>query len=351
MRLAAAITNDFTTLSGQRWAVPAADIDDYLDPMDIVDPAVNAEENGANVEHAVMVVHGIRDNGFWTKRVAREVKSLGRMSHMIVRAPTPTYGYFSMWDFVKPGGREQATFWFMERYADVRSHFPDAKVSFVGHSNGTYIAARALELCSAIRFENIVFAGSVVRRDFRWARFPGRVRRILNYVGSSDGVVAFLPAVFEFLRLRWLDVGGAGAFGFKEAEPRSDSPKRLLGTPGEYIELTEVRFVQGGHSAAITEHFWPEIARFVLFSEPPVQRSVGRADEIRLLFRCAPAITLVGIAIALALWTSPVSVAVVAAGLVASHAVDSAWGTMGTFFGVLASLGVSWLTGRFLRLW
>ena len=90
-----------------------------------------------------MVIHGIRDNGFWTKRVAREIKNLGRTEKINVRAPTPSYGYFSMWDFIKPGGREQATYWFMEQYANIKSHFPDAKISFVGHSNGTYIAARS----------------------------------------------------------------------------------------------------------------------------------------------------------------------------------------------------------------
>jgi pimeloyl-ACP methyl ester carboxylesterase len=350
-RLVASIVSDLNSLNREPWAVPAGDIDDYLDPMDVAESGTEASAECAHVEHAVMVVHGIRDNGFWTKRIAREIKTLGRTSGIKVRAPTPTYGYFSMWDFVKPGGREQAALWFMERYADVRSHFPNAEISFVGHSNGTYIAARALELCPAIRFHNVVFAGSVVRRDFRWARFPGRVHAVLNYVGTGDGVVAFLPAVFEFLRIRWLDVGGAGAFGFREAEPPPAAAKRLLGTQDQDIELSEIRFVQGGHGAAITEQFWLEIARFILLDALPARSPVARAERIQLLFRCAPGVTAMGVTLAAIVLTSPLSVAAVVASLVAANGTSSGPAMVAAVSAVAASLFVSWLAGRFLRVW
>jgi predicted esterase len=352
-RLAAAIARDFRSLSSEPWAIPAADIDDYLDPMDIAEGGPDAAIDDGRVAHAVMIVHGIRDSGFWTKRVAREIKTLARTSRIEVRAPTPTYGYFSMWDFIKPGGREQATCWFLERYADVKSHFPNAAISFVGHSNGTYIAARALEVCAAVRFEKVVFAGSVVRRDFRWARFPGRVRAVLNYVGSVDGVVAFLPAVFEALRLR-LDVGGAGAFGFREAEPAPAVSRRLPGTPAddvdtpvEDVELSEVRFVSGGHRAAITEEFWPEIARFVLLGETPRRAPVSRDGQMQLLFRCAPALTSIGLLLAAILLALPL---IVVAWVARGQSV-SGFATVGNVVLVSAGLFVSWISGRFLRMW
>jgi len=351
-RVVAAIVEDFGSLTRQPWAVPPDDIDDYLDPMDVAQSGSAAAVAGGEVEHAVMIVHGIRDNGFWTKRVAREVKTMARGDRLRVRAPTPSYGYFSMWDFVKPGGREQATFWFMEQYADVRCHFPNAKISFVGHSNGTYIAARALELCPAISFHNVVFAGSVVRRGFRWARFPGRIHAVLNYVGAGDGVVAFLPAVFELLRLSDLDVGGAGAFGFVEAEPPPAINKSLI-DPSSCcdIKLTEIRFVKGGHAAAITETFWREIARFVLSDEVPSRVPDTRAEPTRLLFGCAPLVTTLGIVIAATLLTLPLSVAVILASLIATDqtpALAAAWESL---IAIGISLFVSWVAGRFLRMW
>lgn len=346
-RVAAALAEDFAELNRHPWALPAGDIDDYLDPMDLAESGSVASADGGSVEHAVMVIHGIRDDGFWTKRVAREIKSVARRSSINARAPSPSYGYFSMWDFVKPGGRQRATYWFMERYADVRSHFPNSRISFVGHSNGTYIAARALELCPAIKFERIVFAGSVVRRDYRWSRFVDRVGGVLNYVGNRDGVVAFLPAVFEFLRVKFLDVGGAGSFGFLDAEPPPARRLKLGEGPGKPVELSEIRFVEGGHGAAIGEDFWQEIARFVLLDEIPWRSPVIRQERTAALFRWAPSITLVGVAIAATVLTLPVSVAAIVAGALSSSLLEACLSVAA----VIASLAISWLFGRFLKAW
>jgi pimeloyl-ACP methyl ester carboxylesterase len=344
-RLAAALSSDVGHLCAQPWAVPAGDIDDYLDPMDLTENGAVQAMSSPLVEHAVMVVHGIRDNGFWTKRVAREIKKLARENQITVRAPSPSYGYFSMWDFVKPGGRQKATYWFMERYADVRSHFPSAKISFVGHSNGTYIAAHALDICKAIKFERIVFAGSVVRRDFSWDRVASRVRGVLNYVGNTDGVVAFLPAVFEGFHLRWLDVGGAGAFGLNDAGP-PPAVRRKLGKNNQ-LELTEVRFVEGGHGAAIGEGFWPEIARFVLLDLVPERLPVSRKERTETWFRRAPAITVLGICIAALFLTMPLLVAVGIAIVMKTSLI----GAVSIVAAISLGLVMSWLAGLFLRAW
>ncbi|MGR8998105.1 MAG: hypothetical protein ACU88J_03545 [Gammaproteobacteria bacterium] len=359
LRLMSAINDDFDVICGNPWSVSANDIDDYLDPMDIsnVTPAASHENKIEEkpVSHAVMVVHGIRDNGFWTKRIAREIKTLGRTKNISVRAPTPSYGYFSMWDFIKPGGREQAAYWFMEQYANVKSHFPDAKISFVGHSNGTYIAARSIELCPAIKFENVVFAGSVVRRNFNWSMYPGQVHNILNFVGSGDRVVAFLPAVFELFRLRWLDVGGAGSFGFVEAEPEAkDGPvieKRIGGSDEEPIKLNELRFIPGGHGAATEEEFWHEVAAFALLGNPPSRDSIPRKAIIQFLFRCAPVITVAGVIIALMLLTLPLTVTGIYTGWVITNTPPIGIAITGALGLALGSLFISWLVGRFLRMW
>lgn len=364
-RIVSALQSPFEELLKQAWVIPPEDIDDYLDPMDVSESGAAGGSSADDVSHAVMVVHGIRDNGFWTKRVAREIKTQARTARINVRAPSPSYGFFSMWDFVKPGGRQKATYWFMERYADVRSHFPNASVSFVGHSNGTYIAAHALAQCPAIRFERVVFAGSVVRQDYPWALRQAQVRSVLNYVGNADSVVAFLPAVFEYLGLRWLDVGGAGAFGFMDASP-PPAKRRLLGAPPDPLELTEVRFVSGGHGAAIDEQFWPEIARFVLNGEPPSRSAVPRDKGVAAWFACAPAMTSLGLAGAAMLLLLPVfavaGITLVAMGGLArfgsvpmgdwmlSEVVGNPflWGALIT---VALAMGLSWLARRFLRAW
>lgn len=158
--------------------------------------------------------------------------------------------------------------------------------------------------------------------------------------------------MFEILRLRWLDVGGAGAFGFIEAEPlQSAVSTRLLDTAGDVIEVSEVRFVRGGHGAAITEQFWPEIARFILQGTVPSRHPVARKEEVQLLFRCAPVFTSIGLAPAAVLLALPLLVAVTATGLAIAHGTPLSLAITWTLVAVSASLVVSWFAGRFLRMW
>lgn len=338
-RLVSALNDSFFELSRKPWVVSPADIDDYLDPMDLAGDGAHASRQSRPVEHVVMVVHGIRDHGFWTKRVAREIKVLAREMDIVVRAPSPSYGYFSMWDFVKPGGRERAARWFMECYADIQSHFPGAKISFVGHSNGTYIAARALKLCPGIRFHRVVLAGSVVRCDFAWPDVGQQVGHVLNYVGSADSVVAFLPAVFERLGLSSLDVGGAGAYGFTHAKEslRSKLP----------FALDEVQYVEGGHGAAIGEGCWPEIAKFVLAGQVPVGHFALRGGWLKWVYRTAPLLTVSLVALAFALLTAPVT-ATAWTSMRLGFPVESA---LITAAALMCGLAISWLVGRVLKAW
>lgn len=133
------------TLAQSRYKVDQEDLDSNLDILDRPRRDGPSEEF-PNVNVAVIIVHGIRDHGFWTKRVARWVKKVGAEKGLIVRAPSPSYGYFSAWDFIRPSGRLDATYWFMERYVQVKAVYPEAKISFIGHSNGTFLAARAMGL-------------------------------------------------------------------------------------------------------------------------------------------------------------------------------------------------------------
>jgi microcin C transport system ATP-binding protein len=58
-----------------------------------------------------------------------------------------------------------------------------------------------------VTFGNVVFAGSVVRSDFDWRRCirSHQVSRVLNYVATTDWVVAIFPRLLGVLRLQDLD--------------------------------------------------------------------------------------------------------------------------------------------------
>lgn len=247
---AAALTGSKDDLACHEFYINPDDIDDYVDPLDL--PAIEQIEQINKINHVVLIVHGIRDDGFWTKRVARHVKKLG--DRTVVRAASPSYGFFSALQFMWPPARHDGAKWLLDQYALVRSHFPYAtRVSFVGHSNGTWLCKRALQLCRTVHLERIVFAGSVVRTDHDWATLDDRYGSVLNVYAKDDWVVAFLPGLMERFGWRTLDVGGAGNRGF--------------GLPAHGV--TNLGPVKGGHGAALKEAWWPKLAAFVVDGSVP----------------------------------------------------------------------------------
>ena len=115
-------------------------------------------EINPKVKDVVFVMHGIRDDGYWTHRIAKVIKEAAEeverkavgedvgkdaLESKCLVSRTPTYGYFPMGAFILPWIRRQKVEWFMDMYVDVKARYPIATMHFVGHSNGTYLAARA----------------------------------------------------------------------------------------------------------------------------------------------------------------------------------------------------------------
>lgn len=210
----------------------------------------------------VLVMHGIRDDGYWTHRIVEAIKNADedrRKGASGTSAPiescAPTYGYFPMGAFIMPWIRRQKVEWFMDLYVQLRARFPRATVHYVGHSNGTYLAANALARYPAARFGRIYFAGSVVNPTFDWARMvtEERVKQFHSARGGTDWVVAWLPKSLEF----FTDLGGGGFDTFESA---------ALGHP----KITQsATFARGGHGGAIEEPHWPQIAKFIIEGAQP----------------------------------------------------------------------------------
>jgi pimeloyl-ACP methyl ester carboxylesterase len=149
--------------------------------------------------------------------------------------------------------RQKYVRWFMDLYTEEIAKNPKVKISFVGHSNGTYILASAMERYSSIEVHNVVFAGSVVQRDYSWNRWQGegRVQAVQNYIAAEDWVVAIFPRLFELITEitpleRISDIGSAGFNGFED-------------TFGNHFE----HIVKGGHSGALDVRNHDSIAGFI----------------------------------------------------------------------------------------
>jgi pimeloyl-ACP methyl ester carboxylesterase len=196
-------------------------------------------------------MHGVRDFGQWTKEVARAIRggdspptvaAVDGSQPEIVVIPSG-YGYFPMGAFLILGARQRNVRWFMDEYTEARAQYPRAAVSYIGHSNGTYLLASALERYRSLCVKRVIFAGSVVRRSFNWDAYRAgphpRVESFRNIVASGDWVVGIFPRLYEWVtevtpvsNRGFFDVGSAGFRGF---------------TQQDY----NVQFVRGEHSAAL----------------------------------------------------------------------------------------------------
>ncbi len=162
-------------------------------------PINEVQAPNTDVLQVVFVVHGIRDYGRWS---APFRKALEGVPNTVVISPR--YGYFGMGPFLFGSEREKFVKWFMDEVTEAKALYPKAtRFDFVGHSNGTYLLARALQQYESLELSTVVFAGSVVNRGYEWNVYKeqGRVKNILNIKGDRDWVVALFPELFEFIRL------------------------------------------------------------------------------------------------------------------------------------------------------
>ena len=263
------------------------------EPKGDISPARPHQDDDAQVRHVVFVIHGIRDQGFWTERVAHQVRrALAQTPECLALPPgarcvaqeVSSYGYFPMLSFLRPGARQDKVEWLMDRYTEARARYPGAKFSYVGHSHGSYLLKEALHDYPAVRFDRVLLAGSVLRSDQRWRDWldQGRIGQLLNLTADADWVVAFFPNGLERLHLQ--DLGGAGHHGFSDRHPN-------------LLSLPQSKHLQGGHGAGVEEPAWPLIARFIAGGEVAAPEGLLSAEHVwwtRWGASLAPAVWLLG---------------------------------------------------------
>jgi hypothetical protein len=213
-----------------------------------------------SVDDVIFIVHGIRDKGYWTQRIGRKISEINNASAKPrnIRIETSSYGYFAMLPFLFYKKRREKVEWLMDRYTENLSLYPNAEFSYFGHSNGTYLLAKALQDYPACKFKHVALAGSVISNSYDWQSLiaSGRVQVVRNIVATKDWVVALFPKFFQIVKLQ--DLGSAGHDGF---------------ATGTSDHFEQYKYVIGEHDAALVEENWEAIADFMLngkSKEPPV---------------------------------------------------------------------------------
>lgn len=220
-----------------------------------MNPATNVRED-PDVTSVVFVLHGIRDMGEWTSQFQKPLQDAYLKNHpdgkSKLHVHRASYSYFGMGPFLLWADRQRNVRWFMDQVTELTAEYPNVKpedIHFIGHSNGTYILASALDKYATLKMGRAALAGSVIRRDFPWGAFSGRIERVRNYVGAKDWVVGLLPRVFELPVFNFFnrDIGSAGFNGFEDG----------------FAAPMETRFVRGAHGAALHKDNIPSIVAFI----------------------------------------------------------------------------------------
>lgn len=233
------------------------------------DPPLVAERQN----HIVFVLHGIRAaNRGWVQALEERVKASLPNSKVI----TPSYGYLSALEFAIPFLHRRPIRAFQQLYSDSVVENPGASFDFVGHSNGTYVLGQSLRALSAMKFDHVVLAGSVLPRDFEWRKLMSgnepQVKVLRNDCANADWPVGFLCSGLTGLWRR--DVGTGGYEGFHHDDQR----------------VFQYWFHEGGHGAALDDENLTSIANFLISgnesSKPP--HLSNEKKGFGLLSRLAP---------------------------------------------------------------
>jgi pimeloyl-ACP methyl ester carboxylesterase len=164
------------------------------------------EGNATIPETVVVFVHGILTAGEWQQRLADQLNREGR-----VKAYPIGVQPVDLLTFLFPlFGRRFLTNVVAKKLNDVRDMHPNAEISVVAHSFGTYLITRLLRRAPHIRIRRLLLCGSIVKMYFDWSAIKNCVKAgaVVNDVGTKDvwPVVAFV-GTFGY--------GPSGALGFK----------------------------------------------------------------------------------------------------------------------------------------
>ena len=139
-------------------------------------------------KHLVILVHGINTRATWMTEVSAALRRAGLI------AANTSYGKYPVWTFAlrleKPerAAIEGLTARIREAIA---IHKPD-DVSVIAHSFGTYVFSKVLLEQKDLRWNRVIFCGSVVNEDFPFADVLQRFAHpLLNEVGGRDIWPAF----------------------------------------------------------------------------------------------------------------------------------------------------------------
>lgn len=158
-------------------------------------------------KHIVVLLHGMNSNAEWQEALADAVRNSTNIEPRVVG-----YGNFHPVKFFIP--------WFFRRgrikrvltdLAGLRERNPDAQISIVAHSFGTYVLSKILASSSDLRFHRILLCGAIIDTDYDWNLVSKKFSEpVINDIGRRD--------IWPSMAKSWSwGYGNSGCVGFKNS--------------------------------------------------------------------------------------------------------------------------------------
>jgi hypothetical protein len=198
----------------------------------------------------VITLHGIRTRGAWQKDLAPTIARRDMVPYPL------DYGRFSAVSFCIGSKRKAKIDWFHRQYDRICRAERIKRPSIVAHSFGTYLTVQLLRSYSEVKFDKIIFAGSIADEKFDWHEAcrggSQQVLEIRNDIAERD----IWPGVARFCIPQ---AGHSGSKGFSNRAGCLHQPSDPLGHSGTFFESRYDEWTTWLSEPSLSEHDAKEV--------------------------------------------------------------------------------------------
>lgn len=159
-----------------------------------------------NSKEVILLVHGIRTWAEWQPMVKRLLEAPNREVWPV------RFGRFNLFCFLVPGFAWLPIRKVENEYRRAVHNNPNADISVIAHSFGTYAVGRILADRTDVDLRSVILCGSILKPSYRWDRVCHRISsEIINDYSDRD----IWPALARAMSWRY---GPSGTYGFETGE-------------------------------------------------------------------------------------------------------------------------------------
>jgi hypothetical protein len=155
-------------------------------------------------KHIVVLIHGIRTFAPWQELLSSELRRISDIDVIPLK-----YEFFNGFSFWCPFfTRTRPISRILNELVEIKNTYPDAHISIVAHSFGTYIISKILMNERFLAVHRVQLCGSIIPSRYQWNKVKPKISgSIINDAGTRD-YWPLLAKVFSW------GYGPSGLFGF-----------------------------------------------------------------------------------------------------------------------------------------